>query len=314
MDPRTTWRKLVPGLIAFALLVLFTIGVLKYAGVGKMRGETVKLHVLTDDASGVMSGTEVWLSGQRIGAVDGVGFRPPTGDSLGSIVIAITLRESRAPLVRRNTEATVRAGTSLIGAMVVYLSGGTPDSPAVRTGDTLRTAATTDREIALVKLEGVMDELPPLLAEARTIFSRVHDSTGTVGAFRAGRGSAAGPLSALGANVTTFRQRTAGGGAGVRQVSAHAKRALARVDSIRTLLRSPNSSFGRFRRDSTLRQAIGEVTEELASLQVVLDSADGSLARFQRDRALVNSVAAARREMALLFEDVRRRPLRYLHF
>ena len=93
----------------------------------------------------------------------------------------------------------------------------------------------------------------------------------------------------------------------------HARGALARVDSIRALLRSPNSTLGRMRRDSTLFATIGGVVGELDSLVTALDSAGGNLARLQRDTALVNAVANARREMTLLFEDVRRRPLRYLH-
>jgi hypothetical protein len=63
-----------------------------------------------------------------------------------------------------------------------------------------------------------------------------------------------------------------------------------------------------------LRDAIGGVVEELSTVRALLDEQSGSLARFRSDSALMNSVAAARREMAILFEDMSKHPLRYLHF
>ena len=95
---------------------------------------------------------------------------------------------------------------------------------------------------------------------------------------------------------------------------ANAGVALARVDSIRMLLASPDGNLGRFRRDSTLPRTIAAVRDELSALQTRMDSSTGTLDRFARDSALIRAVAAARQEMTLLFADVKRRPLRYIAF
>jgi hypothetical protein len=95
---------------------------------------------------------------------------------------------------------------------------------------------------------------------------------------------------------------------------AGARGALARADSIRVLLDSPNTSLGRFRRDSTLMETVGAIREELALLRVRLDSAEGTVSRLETDSAITRSIANAQREMSLLFEDMRKRPSRYVNF
>jgi hypothetical protein len=93
-----------------------------------------------------------------------------------------------------------------------------------------------------------------------------------------------------------------------------ARGALARVDSIGALLASTSGSFGRFHRDSTLIQSVAGLRDELTELQARLDSAGGNANRLSTDSSLVRSVAESRRAMSRLFDDIRRRPLRYVHF
>src|SRR5688572_24268778 len=137
MAPRLSWSSLLPGLIAFAAVVLIAIGVIVFAGVGKIRGDTMRLYVRTNQARGVMKGSDVWLAGQKIGVVDEIGFGTPGGDTLARVVLALSVREKDAAQIRRDSHAQVRAGANIIGPIVVYISSGTPNSPAVRDGDTL---------------------------------------------------------------------------------------------------------------------------------------------------------------------------------
>ena len=74
MPPRLSWSKLLPGLIALTAVIMVALGVLVFAGVGKLRGETMRLYVLADQARGLMGGSEVWLAGQKIGVVEEIGF------------------------------------------------------------------------------------------------------------------------------------------------------------------------------------------------------------------------------------------------
>jgi phospholipid/cholesterol/gamma-HCH transport system substrate-binding protein len=316
MPPRISWRDLLPGLIASAVIALVAIGVLVFAGVGAVRGEKIRLYVLADQARGIMHGSDVWLAGQKIGAVDAVGFTLPSNDSLGRVVIAVDVRKSDAGQIRRDSRVQIRAGGNIIGPIVVYVDAGTPESPAVRDGDTLRASAVADVVSAGAKMTDATKQLGPLMADARAVMAQVRDPDGTVGAALRERGG--GQVARLRSSVARLRQRMGNGNghttAGPAGAMVQARSALARADSIRTLLRSSNSSYGRFRRDTTLKATVASVRDELAGLQAKLDSADGTMARMVNDSAMTRSIASAKREMALLFEDIRKRPMRYVHF
>jgi len=320
MPSRTAWRNLLPGLIALAALVLITVGVLVFAGIGQIRGKTTKLYVLTDQARGVMRGTEVWIAGQKVGAVDGVDFRPPSSDSLGQVVISITVKRSAVPLIRQNSRAEIRSGMNIIGPIVVHLTQGSADRPMVQAGDTILAGTQSDFAVATQKLSAATAELGPIMTDVRTIIGNVRNPNGTVGALL--RGGLGANVQRLRLQVNRVRARFAthdgngdgDGGSMTASVMERARIAMAHADSIRALLASSETSFGRFRRDSSLQGTIGRVRDELTELRASLEQNDGTLARVQRDSALVRSVAVAQREMAALFADVRRRPMRYIQF
>lgn len=316
MPARLSWRNLLPGLVAFAVLLGIGVGVVMFAGVGQVRGEKVRLYVLTDQARGIMRGSDVWLAGQKIGTVEEIGFKAPGTDSGGRVVIAVDVRKSQAEQIRRDSRVQVRAGANVIGPIVLYFEAGTPQSPALRSGDTLRATQQSDVAVATTKLGEATKELGPLMADARLVMARVRDPRGTLGAAMRERGG--GQVARLRANLSRLMSHNQlvsnGAPSGASVVMAGARGALARADSIQALLRSPTSSFGRFRRDSTLMQTVGSVRDELAALRVQLDSADGTIGRLASDSAITRSVANAQREMARLFEDIRKRPMRYVNF
>lgn len=313
MPPRLPWSKLIPGLIALAVMVAAWIAVFVFAGVGKVRGETVRIVVLTDQARGVMKGTEVWLDGQRAGVVAHIAFRPPSADTLQRVVIAADVLAEAAERLRHDSRIQVRPGT-VIGPVVLFLESGTPDGATVRAGDTLRAIFRSDVAVVKDHIAGVTIQLPALFADAKTVVRQARGSEGTIGAFLT-RGMPA-EAAELRANLAALRAGMSGSGGTPRAgtLRRDVTIVMARVDSVRALLAAPHSSLGRFRRDSTLGHAIAGIRAELDSLQREMAEATGTLWRLQNDSALTRAVADARREMALLFEDVKRNPLRYIHF
>jgi hypothetical protein len=77
---------------------------------------------------------------------------------------------------------------------------------------------------------------------------------------------------------------------------------------------SPNTSLGRFRRDSTLLANVDDIRAELADIQRELDEPSGTAGRILRDSAMTGALAGARREMTLLFADIKKHPGRYISF
>lgn len=314
MPTRLTWRNLIPGLIALAAIVLVVGAVLMFSGVGKVRGETVRVFVLADQARGLMAGSEVWLDGQKVGVVEDIGFRPADSDTLHRVVIALDVLRDAVAVLRDDSPVRVRSGGNVIGPVVVFLESGTPNGRPVRAGDTLRALAQSDVSAAMASLGAATTQLPALMSDARAVAGHARSPEGTLGAFLA-RGLPSREIAALRRNVGALlpeRERSAPDRRGA--LVARMKLALARADSVRALLASPAGNVGRFRRDSTLTRAIADLTGELAALEREAADARGTLWRAQNDSALTRALTGARQEMTLLFADLKRRPLRYIHF
>jgi hypothetical protein len=250
--------------------------------------------------------------------VDAVSFRPPTSDTTARVVIQMTVRKRDAQLITRDSRAEVRSGATIISPMVVYITPGTPTVSRVANDDTLRAGAQSDFAVAVDKVKAATQEIDPIMTDARTVLRSVHSSNGTVGALLAGGITGRGDVAELRRRISALRATMSGAGMGRgarsrTELFAEVRVALARADSVRTLIASPNSSFGRFRRDSTLFATIASVRDDLSAVRAAMDSADGTLARVASDSALMRSVADARREMSALFDDLRRRPLRYIN-
>jgi phospholipid/cholesterol/gamma-HCH transport system substrate-binding protein len=318
MPARLTWRNLIPGIIALGVVLFLAASVLLFAGVGRVRGAKMNLYVVTSQARGVMRGTEVWLAGQKVGVVDGVTFRPASSDTAQRLVIAMTVRKSEAEQIRRDSRAQVRAGSNIIGPVVVYVYSGTPTSPRARDGDTLRAQSQSDLEVAAVKMKDVTQELGPMMTDARVVMNRVHDPQGTIGALLADGLTQRSDVAELRARMSRLRTTFFGSANAASRSRARlfsrAHDALAEVDSVRTLLASANTSFGRFRRDSTLMRDVARLRDDLGTLRAQLERGDGTLGRLKTDSALTDAVARARAEMATLFTDLQRRPLHYIYF
>lgn len=326
MPTRVTWRNLIPGLIALAVVALLAVAVWLFAGIGQLHGDTMRLYVATNEARGVLRGTEVWLAGQKVGLVERVTFSPPTTGTSTRVLITMVVRRQDARQIRKDSRADIRAGTSVIAPAVVALTSGTPAARRVRNGDTLLSGVQADLVAATAKMKTVAQDLTPLMTDARVVLERVHDPRGTIGAFLAGAPARRGEVVELRARVAALREMlfgtggVAAGGEGRAasaqrtRLLARARAALARADSIRSLLASPNASLGRFRRDSTLALTVARIRDDLASVRAQIDTSSGTVGRLASDSALARALAGARGEMAALFEDIRRRPLHYVYF
>jgi hypothetical protein len=162
-------------------------------------------------------------------------------------------------------------------------------------------------------------QFPAIISNVKLLNQQLHSVNGTLGAFGIEHGGielqrASSSASRL-MNTATSPAGTIGLAVSARSaLTTRARRAMARADSIRALLSSNTTSYGRFRRDSTLLREVADVRSELAIVRGRLASPDGTLGRLQADSALYRALAGAEHEMTLIMADVRRHPLRYVHF
>lgn len=309
MPARLSWRQVIPGLIALAVLAGTVVAIMMFSGVGQVRGETQNVLIATGHARGLINGSEVWLAGQKVGIVEGMEFLPVTGDSLARLVVVAKVEQHAVEQIRRDSKVMIRSGGTLVGPIVVWIEPGTPASPGVTERDTLRAVMASELEIAGSKAARATEQLPALIADAKRVIAHVRDPNGVRSAFS---GATISEAKQLMATLDRAQRSAAARQRGSLMASAGA--ALARVDSIRALLATPTGNVGRFRRDTTLQHTIAEVRDELAALQARLDSTTGTLERVSNDSLLTRAVADARLEMTLLVADVKKRPRRYIAF
>ena len=313
-----SWSDVRGGLIACLVIVLIAFGILRYMRVGALHGDTFELFALVGEARGVTTGSEVWLSGQKIGKITKIHFRSPTeADSSARIVIAMEVLEEHRAALQRDAVAQIRSGGSVIGPPVVYLSPGTTRSTAIQPGDTVRMLIQSDFQEATAQFGAATAELPAIMSNVRALGTQLRSTDGTMGAMMNGpglvgldraRAQTGRLMSTVSAGRGSFGPIMRGG------LTARAGRIMARVDSVRTLVASPTTSFGRFRKDSTLMAEVADIRNELTLVRAALDSPDGTVGRFRSDSAITIALGKAQDEMTLLFADIKKNPRRYLSF
>ena len=317
MARRLSWADVRGGLIACIAIAVVAVVILKFMRVGALHGDTFPMYALVGEARGVTKGSEVWLSGQKIGKITDIRFRPPAvADTTKRIEIRMDVLEEYRGALRRDAIAQIRSGGSIIGPPVVYLSPGTPRGAPLQPGDTVRTLVQSDVEGASGQFGAAAKEFPVIMANVKVLRAQLQASEGTMGALMNGPGM--GELERARIQTTRLMNRVSGGGGGSigpimsGGLTNRAGRVMARVDSVRALLASPGRSLGRFRRDSTLLRTVDDIRRELTLVQANLDEPRGTVGRALKDSALTTALAQAQREMTLLFADIKQNPRRYL--
>jgi ABC-type transporter Mla subunit MlaD len=310
----------VVGTVAVIVLTGVGFAVLVYARIGGLHGSTFRLYALTDQARGVIRGSEVWLGGQKVGVVKDISFMPPSAPVNNRVLISMDVLSNAQQGIRLNSTAQVRAGSTLIGSPVVYLTIGTPEQRAVMQGDTLRALPQSDIETMTSEFALASRQFPEIISNIKLINQQLHSTQSTLGAFGIERGGAELQRTRSQATQLLSRMARPTGTIGLAlssdsPLAERAKRVMARADSVRALLGAENrSSLGRFRRDSTLFREVADIRNELDIIRARLASPNGTLGRARTDSALFDAIASTQREMTLIMADIHRRPLRYIHF
>jgi hypothetical protein len=316
MPRKLHWSELTGGIIASALIVGLVVVIFRFARVGAMHGKKVTLYVLTDDATGVLAGTEVWLGGKKAGLVKDVSFRPPSPDTMERLVIKTEVLREALPNVRGNSYAKIGPGESMIGAIVVNISPGTATSPQLREGDTVH----IQHHSKLANLAKDVGTIGPAFSELATMVKGLTTKTGQpVGTVGNARALGISRLPDVGARMSRIAAK-AGTGRGTLALAARtdltgrASRAMAAADSIRALMSSNKGSIGRFRRDSTLATKARKVLAEVDTLRALLSDPMGSIAAAHSDSALTRQLARTQLLLDSLILDATRHKGRYINF
>lgn len=319
MSRRLSWRNLALGVSFAAVIVTLAVLILVYGRVGTLRGKTLRVYVTTDAARGVIRGTEVWLDGQKVGLVKNVDFRPASASAKERLVLSLEILDVARSHVRADSRVTIRAGATLIGDQVVYISSGTAKNAVIAEGDTLHSGTQRDVESATSNAAIASREFPAIMANVKLLAAQLQSAQGTIGAltgirsdtrFGEVRAKAEQVMRRLSSSSGTFSLALSDSAL----LRARVQGAMARADSIRQLLASDSHSLGRFRKDSTLMRDVADIRLELDRVRTLLNRQDGTIGRLRTDSALVHAVHRDFAALDSLFADLKKHPLRYIAF
>src|SRR5205085_9340294 len=135
----------------------------------------------------------------------------------------------------------LRAGTNVIGDQVIYLSSGTTKQRQLADGDTLHNAEQTDMEGLASDAAVASKQFPAILANVKLLASQLKSAQSTLGAF--GADTRATRMNVVMERASNIMERASNphGTIGLAlenrgRLQARAAQAMARVDSIRSLL------------------------------------------------------------------------------
>ena len=307
------WRDLKVGTIALVAIIGLALSILVFARVGALHGDTTNIYVKTDDAPGVLPGTEVWLSGQKIGLVKDVHFRAFTTDTLERLAIHLQILSDQMHYIRKDAWADIRPGGNLIGSPVIFISSGTSNVSQLHEGDTLVEIST-----------GMMRPVGDRVAALGARLGMLTDSGGKVLRLLQSQAGTAGHLVGSGWPKVTKQTdeiarlaRNATHGEGTLasilngELGAHVSRIRAAKDSISVPMSTGSGNVGRFRSDSTLQKQIVHLRGELDSLRAEYSSGNG-IGKVKTDSTLTIEMTRLRAQITALMADIKKHPLRYL--
>lgn len=284
------WRELIPGIAIIAMIVLASLAVLVFARVGALHGDTYRLYVLSNDARGVIGGTEVWLAGQKIGAVHDISFRPVTDDSLGRLAVALDILDNYRPAIRGDSRAEFRSGGTPIGATIVSITVGSPEEQILQEDDTIPRAVQIDPDSVRAALSSAASQIPALL----------DDANGLVHTFRRALGSSTSDsttrLSVIADHLTRLARRMDAGEGTIARLSSDTTvaRSLDRISvrarALMSAMDSSGNTVGRLANDSALGRAIAEVRSDIDTLRTQLTDERGTAGRLMYDDAILRQL------------------------
>jgi phospholipid/cholesterol/gamma-HCH transport system substrate-binding protein len=308
------WSQLRVGLIVLAAIIAAVAGVLTFARVGALHGKTTRLYLVTDMASGVLNGTEVWLAGKKVGLVRSVDLRPPATDTAERIAIAMDVLDPYVRYIRRNSDVRIQPGGRLIGTPVVYIDVGTEAAPGVSAGDTLRARAQIQARSGLADASSLGDSLTEIAATVSTIKTEF-DSTASDLSGLARMSSR--QANAVHVALDKFSDRALashGTIAGLVQDTARLRQEASRVSALADsigMAANGSGEIGRFRRDSTL---ILQARQTLASVAELRRRVARYAGRSDEGAALATQLDRTHAQLDSIVRDAKSHPLRYITF
>jgi phospholipid/cholesterol/gamma-HCH transport system substrate-binding protein len=177
MDNTPQKRAVIVGIFVFLGILFLVLGILVIGNLNDTFKRKAEIFTLFDDVGGLQVGNNIWFSGVKIGSISDLQFYAES-----KVKVGMKIDIKSRPFIHK--DAFVKLGTDgLIGNKILIIYGGTPQSPAVETGDTLRTEKTFSSEEVLNTLQENNKNLFSITSDLKIITGKIAKGEGSVGKF-----------------------------------------------------------------------------------------------------------------------------------
>ncbi len=288
--------ELQVGALVLVSLVAMVAGIVWITG-ADIGGERFRFHVLAPEAAQVSGGSRVYLHGVDVGAVQNVRLVPE-----GALLEVEVRGEVSLPA---DSRALIKPSGFLGSQMVQLVPGGA--SRAVSPGDTIAGGTGEDLQTVAAELgsqaEAVLERTARVLSDT-TVASLQASARDLSGSMAELRGLVESERETLQALVRSLRRTSENLSAATD--SPRLERTVAQIDTL----------TARLGRASAELDASGE---SLNSILAKMDRGEGTLGKlvnddrlYERATAAAENLQAASEEIALLSQDLRENPEKYL--
>jgi hypothetical protein len=308
-------RRRPAGRGALLIAVLLAIGLTIFfsdAIVESTRG-TIEVHAVFPEAPGLKPGAEDLFGGYPVGIVKRVGFLPPSADTLARILATIEMPIRYREQLRRDSRVRL-ASPSPIGDPVLDILPGTPASPPLGDGDTLRAVLSDQAADIRERAAELRRDIDALAADAAGIERAVQARRPAMRRATRAAEAARVEMDHLSADLERSPLagllREPGGRAEIARIGERARAVSVLVQQRIDELTGED--------DASVRTALASLSARadtlmlrVAELQQTMESRGGFPARFAQDSALLVAIRRVREELDSVVAATRRNPLRY---
>lgn len=258
-----------------------------------------------DQVSGVQKASAVMMKGVKIGTVSAIAFDPAKSDK---VFLHLTVRRSyRIP---KDSEARIFSDGLLGGKAIEIVYGGSSDFLA--SGDTIRSSRDRDlmdmagSELDLFKqrFTQLTDDLSRTLGNLNTILeANAGHIEQTMGNLDRLSGDASALLHAQRQNLGTM----------VEELTAFSQMLGGNAGRIDSLIGGMNHIVTELD-EAAVAERLAETVTTLQQLLAKMEHGEGTVPRLLEDPAMYNELTTASRNLAVLLEDLKEHPGRYVHF
>jgi phospholipid/cholesterol/gamma-HCH transport system substrate-binding protein len=169
-------RDFSVGFVLFVATVLVIAGLFTVGGGRSFFGKTVKYEVLLPSASGLYTGSLVFLNGLRVGSVSHIRFNEDLSST--DVIVTLSVDRDAKERVRQNSYVWLES-QGLLGDMAIHIQSGTAEAPGLPPGSRIES-----RPRSL--LEGIAggefaQSTEDLLATTISILKEIQEGKGTLG-------------------------------------------------------------------------------------------------------------------------------------